>query len=182
MRNLWNPVRNLWIYETLCVSGTGRIQLLQPLFTWFFLYFMLSLRDFSIIKLFPSCPESPSLYSILSSSHVTTALFTFCTYFPCFSRNPFFSVTRCVFQSKFPVWDTHFLPDWVFVHPYFHQSNSFRLVGCVLSHCIKHLHGMCLPRPVARTSLTRLWQVSQSLQGRGGWMLKFWMRPRKIPI
>lgn len=102
----------------MCVSGTGRIQLPQPLFTWFLLYFMLSKRDFRVIKLFPSCPESPSLYSMLSScmhSHVTTALPAFCAYLPGFSRNSLFSATRCVFWREFPIWDTHFLLDWVLI-------------------------------------------------------------------
>lgn len=56
----------------MCVSGTGRIQLSLPLFTWFLLYFMLSMGDFSVIKLFPGCPESLPLYSILSLCAVYT--------------------------------------------------------------------------------------------------------------
>lgn len=179
----------------MCVSGTGRIQLPQPLFTWFLLYFMLSKRDFRVIKLFPSCPESPSLYSMLSScmhSHVTTALPAFCAYLPGFSKNPLFSATRCVFWREFPIWDTHFLLDWVLIHPYFQQSNSFRLVECLFSHCMECLHGMCLPWPVAQKeetphwrSLTMLWQGKQShrvcKEGEGDCLNSGW-GPEKSPL
>lgn len=77
----------------MCISGTGRIQLSRPLFTWFLLYFTLGMGDFRVIKLFPSCPESPSFYSILSSriyNRVTaTALPAFSAYPSGFGR-PFF--------------------------------------------------------------------------------------------
>ena len=136
----------------MCISGTDKIQLSRPLFTWFLLYFMLGMGDFRVIKLFPSCPESPPLYSILSSCAyncvTTTALPAFSAYLSAFGRSPFPCHQMHLPKGIPNLQDSHFRPDWVLSHPYFQQSNSFRLPRCPLSHCMRHLHGMCLPWPV----------------------------------